>query len=225
MRRFLRELKIMAAIAALAIVTAPAGSKVLAQRETTPGQPGPGQPGPAQPGPGTQKQTPTPRAQQQPRGPSGPAHVQPHQPGPQAPTRAQEPRRSPAPQQVQPTQPQPQAPTRAQEQRQPAQPGATTQTQPGSPSTRATVQLSTEQRTRVRQIVINQGPRATARVNFDIRIGARVPRSEVRLFPLPVAVVEIVPAYQGYLYFYDEEEDVIVVVHPVTFEIVAILPA
>jgi hypothetical protein len=119
-------------------------------------------------------------------------------------------------------------PTRAQQPRQPGapgqQPGDTARDQRG-PSTSVAVQLNDQQRTRIRQVITSQNVQKTARVNFDIRVGVRVPRADVRLFPVPVTIVQIVPAYRGYLYFYLEDEDVIVIVHPTTLEIVAVIPA
>jgi hypothetical protein len=43
------------------------------------------------------------------------------------------------------------------------------------------------------------------------------------LEPLPQTIVEVEPAWQGYLYFLVGDE--IVVVDPYSFEIVAVLPA
>jgi len=57
-------------------------------------------------------------------------------------------------------------------------------------------------------------------VNFDIRIGASVPRS-VTLRPLPPAVVEVVPAYRGYRYVYVRDD--IVIVDPASYAVVAIV--
>lgn len=94
-------------------------------------------------------------------------------------------------------------------------------------STGAAVTLSSEQRSRIREAILRQHnrPRA-ARADFDIRIGERIPRDRLRfvdLEPLPQTIVEVEPAWQGYLYFLVGDE--IVVVDPDSFEIVAILPA
>jgi hypothetical protein len=58
------------------------------------------------------------------------------------------------------------------------------------------------------------------RVEFDVRVGTRVPRT-VRFAPLPARIIEIEPAWRGYEYFLVREE--IVVVDPATMEIVAVL--
>ena len=92
---------------------------------------------------------------------------------------------------------------------------------------RSAVTLSSEQRSRIREVILRQHntPR-TARADFDIRIGERIPRDRLRfvdLEPLPQTIVEVEPAWQGYLYFLIGDE--IVVVDPDSLEIVAILPA
>jgi hypothetical protein len=86
-------------------------------------------------------------------------------------------------------------------------------------------QLSSEQRTKIRTTIINQrNYRHVDRssINFSLSIGVAVPRT-MYLYPLPATVVEVVPVYRGYLFFIVGDE--IVIVHPRTLEIVAILPA
>lgn len=91
----------------------------------------------------------------------------------------------------------------------------------------AAVALSSEQRSRIREVILRQSNRPrTARANFDIRVGERIPRDRLRfvdLEPLPQTIVEVEPAWQGYLYFLIGDE--IVIVDPDSLEIVAILPA
>ncbi|MBO0758240.1 MAG: DUF1236 domain-containing protein [Bradyrhizobiaceae bacterium] len=91
----------------------------------------------------------------------------------------------------------------------------------------AAVALSSEQRSRIREVILRQHNRPRiARADFDIRIGERIPRDRLRfvdLEPLPQTIVEVEPAWQGYLYFLVGDE--IVVVDPYSLEIVAILPA
>jgi Protein of unknown function (DUF1236) len=88
------------------------------------------------------------------------------------------------------------------------------------------VQLSSEQRTRIHDVFVRDRDRfnrfRVSRVEFDLRPGVRVPRS-FHLFTIPSELVEVVPAYSGYLFFYYEDE--IVIVDPVTWEIVAVIPA
>jgi len=91
---------------------------------------------------------------------------------------------------------------------------------------RAATSLSSEQRTRIRQVILRgrHAPRL-ARPDFDIRVGYRIPRERLHfaLLPLPSTIVDIEPTWEGYLYFLVGDE--IVVVDPDTYEIVAVLPA
>ncbi len=59
------------------------------------------------------------------------------------------------------------------------------------------------------------------RANFDVAVGRRVPRS-IHFIPVPEAIYAIAPVWRGYDYF--EVADEIVIVDPVTFEIIAVLP-
>jgi hypothetical protein len=91
----------------------------------------------------------------------------------------------------------------------------------------ASVSLSSEQRSRIRETILHdrRAPRAS-HVDFNVRVGSRIPRNRLRfveLLPLPQTIVEIEPEWQGYLYFLVGDE--IVVVDPDTYEIVAVLPA
>ncbi|MDC7987301.1 DUF1236 domain-containing protein, partial [Rhodoplanes sp. TEM] len=83
--------------------------------------------------------------------------------------------------------------------------------------------LTTEQRTRIRQTIVKEGnaPRVN-NVNFSLSIGTAVPRS-VRLARVPSTVVEIYPAWRAYEYFMVGDQ--IVIVDPNTMHIVAVLPA
>jgi Protein of unknown function (DUF1236) len=89
------------------------------------------------------------------------------------------------------------------------------------------VSLNSEQRTRIRETILHdrRAPRAS-HVDFNVRVGSRIPRNRLRfveLLPLPQTIVDIEPVWQGYLYFLVGDE--IVVVDPDTYEIVAVLPA
>ncbi len=88
----------------------------------------------------------------------------------------------------------------------------------------AAVQLDVTQRTRVRELVLkdSSAPRV-ANVNFSISIGTKVPRDRVQPRPLSTQIIEIVPAYRGYLYFMVGND--IVIVEPNTMEIVAVISA
>jgi Protein of unknown function (DUF1236) len=84
-------------------------------------------------------------------------------------------------------------------------------------------QLTEEQRTRIRQTIID--PRNAPRVghvDFDVRVGTRLPRGRIHLIRVPETLVQIDPAWQDFLYFVYEDE--IVVVDPSDMEIVAVLP-
>jgi hypothetical protein len=92
----------------------------------------------------------------------------------------------------------------------------------GSQGSAKSVQLSSEQRTKIHVTLANQRAERITNANFTIQVGARVPRT-VRFYPLPVEIVEIVPEYQGYDYVLVGDE--ILIIDPETLEIVAVFPA
>jgi hypothetical protein len=102
----------------------------------------------------------------------------------------------------------------------------TAQTEQGN---RGAVSLSSEQRTKIRQTVIaERGAPRVSRADLggiDLRVGAVIPRDRIhfRLAPLPQTIVEIEPAWEGFLYFLVGDE--VVVVDPTTYDVVAVLPA
>jgi hypothetical protein len=85
----------------------------------------------------------------------------------------------------------------------------------------ASVTLTTEQRTRIRESVLVGGhaPRAT-NINFQIRVGTTIPRS-VHLVTVAPEIVEFYPAWRGFMYFVYEDE--IIIVDPRSHKIVAVL--
>jgi hypothetical protein len=84
-------------------------------------------------------------------------------------------------------------------------------------------QLSDEQRTRIRQTIIDaRGAPRIGHADFDVRVGTRIPRGRIHLIAVPEALVQIDPEWQDFLYFVNEDE--IVVVDPNDMEIVAVLP-
>jgi hypothetical protein len=89
--------------------------------------------------------------------------------------------------------------------------------------TSAGVTLSTEQRTRIHDVIVHQGsvPRVNS-VNFALKVGTAVPHS-VHLAPVPSAFVEIEPVWRGFEYFLVADD--LVIVNPRTMEIVAVIPA
>jgi hypothetical protein len=106
-----------------------------------------------------------------------------------------------------------QSPSREQGQTQQRQEG-----QQGQPGGRAeqgrsggsTVNLTTEQRTKIRETVLVGGnaPRVS-NVNFSIRVGTVVP-SSVRVVEVAPVLVEIHPEWRGYMYFVVGDEIIIV---------------
>jgi hypothetical protein len=94
---------------------------------------------------------------------------------------------------------------------------------PSRAGTRAAVNLTSDQKTKIHGIIIGQrsAPRV-AHVDFDVKVGVAVPRTVV-LAPIPETIVTIEPAWRGFEYFLVGDE--IVVVDPATLEIVAVLPA
>jgi type IV secretory pathway VirB10-like protein len=94
---------------------------------------------------------------------------------------------------------------------------------PGRASGGANVQLSQDQRTKIKDVVV--GGRNVARVdsvNFNIRVGVAVPRT-IHVAVLPPEVVTIVPEYRGFEYVVVGDQ--LLIIDPNTLEIVAILPA
>jgi hypothetical protein len=90
-------------------------------------------------------------------------------------------------------------------------------------STNVNVNLSTEQRTRIKEVIVKQksAPRV-ANVNFSLSVGTTVPRT-VKHVVVPQTIVEIHPAWRGFHYFMVGDE--IVIVDPATLEIVAVIEA
>jgi hypothetical protein len=87
----------------------------------------------------------------------------------------------------------------------------------------ANVKLSTQQRTQIRRTVINaRGAPRVGHVDFDVRVGTWVPRDRIHIVPVPETLVQIDPAWSGFLYFVYEDE--VVIVDPSDMQIVAILP-
>jgi len=81
-------------------------------------------------------------------------------------------------------------------------------------------QLNSEQRTKIRQVVVSKRIPKVTNVNFNISVGARVPTT-VRFHPIPAEIVTIHPAWRGYRVILVGSE--LVIVHPRTYEIVAVI--
>ena len=87
----------------------------------------------------------------------------------------------------------------------------------------ASARLSTEQRTKVVNVIRGEHVAPVKNVDFAVTVGTRVPRGRVSLRPLPGEVVTIHPEWRGYEFFLVGDQ--IVVVDPRTLEIVDVLPA
>jgi hypothetical protein len=87
----------------------------------------------------------------------------------------------------------------------------------------ANVSLTTQQRTQIRRTVINaRGAPRVGHVDFDVRVGTAIPRDRIHIVPVPETLVQVDPAWSGFLYFVYEDE--VVIVDPSDMQIVAILP-
>ncbi|MCC6947099.1 MAG: DUF1236 domain-containing protein [Bradyrhizobiaceae bacterium] len=107
-----------------------------------------------------------------------------------------------------------------------SKPGGTTgQTETRTQDSKS-VQINEQQRTRISQTIkqknVNLRHVERTQVNFQINIGAVVPRT-IELHPVPTEIVTIVPAYRGFLYIVVDDE--LLIIHPRTYEIVAVIPA
>jgi hypothetical protein len=93
----------------------------------------------------------------------------------------------------------------------------------GAAGTRANINLTPEKRTRIHEVIVRErnAPRVS-NPNFDVSVGARVPRA-VRFATLPRTIVEIEPAWRGFEYFMIGDQ--IVIVDPRSMEIVAVFEA
>jgi hypothetical protein len=89
-------------------------------------------------------------------------------------------------------------------------------------SSRTSVQLSQDQRTRIQAVIGKEhAPHFSGSEHFDMTVGAKVPR-DVHVAALPEDIVTIVPEYRGFDYIV--VGDNILIVDPVTLEIVAVIP-
>lgn len=87
------------------------------------------------------------------------------------------------------------------------------------------VQLNDQQRTTIRDHVINAGN--APRINegsFDVRVGTVIPREDFRVVrPVPETLVRIDPRWRYFRYFVYQDE--VVIVDPHGWRIVAVVPA
>ncbi len=90
-------------------------------------------------------------------------------------------------------------------------------------ATGTNVQLNEQQRTNIRNTVINAhgAPRVTS-VDFDVTVGTVIPRSRIHVIPVPETLVRIEPDWRGFLYFVYADD--LVIVNPHNMKIVAVVP-
>jgi hypothetical protein len=81
--------------------------------------------------------------------------------------------------------------------------------------------ISPEQETRIRDSVKNAKVDHVAKLAIPLSVGAEVPRN-LHFYPFPKEVAEIAPEYGAYFYVVAAEK--IVVIDPLSYRIVAILP-
>jgi Protein of unknown function (DUF1236) len=91
----------------------------------------------------------------------------------------------------------------------------------GQGAASGSAKLSTEQRTKVTTI-FKQHKVEQTKLNVSVSVGTRIPTS-VHLYPVPVQVIEVYPAWRGFNYILVGDQ--IIIVDPRTHEIVAILEA
>jgi len=83
--------------------------------------------------------------------------------------------------------------------------------------------LTDEQRTRIRSRVIEaRGAPRVGHVDFDVAVGVAIPRGSIHIVPVPRSLVQIDPAWRGFIYFVYKDE--VVIVNPRDMRIVAVLP-
>lgn len=93
----------------------------------------------------------------------------------------------------------------------------------GTNNKKAKTEITAEKKTVIKNKVVNKDVKRVERtsINFDVSVGVAVPRT-VNLVVLPAAVVEVVPEYEGYLYFV-LDDGTLVIVEPGTMEIVYVI--
>jgi uncharacterized protein DUF1236 len=91
----------------------------------------------------------------------------------------------------------------------------------GQGAASGSAKLTTEQHTKITSI-IHQHRVEPAHLNVSVSVGTRIP-SSVHVYPLPVEVIAIYPAWRGYDYILVGDQ--IVIINPRTHEIVAIVEA
>jgi Protein of unknown function (DUF1236) len=106
------------------------------------------------------------------------------------------------------TQPEKGQPKSTQTQPEKGQKGAQGQQQGSQQTSR--VQVSEQERSGVRDRLLKEGKFQKTKLNVSVNVGTRVPQS-VRLLPLPVAIIDLAPAYRGYSYVVLEDETICII--------------
>lgn len=94
-------------------------------------------------------------------------------------------------------------------------------TAPTPPAAKPAPQITSEQRDKIRDSIKNAKVDHIAKLEIPMSVGAEVPRN-LHFYPFPKEVAEIAPEYGAYFYVVAAEK--IVVIDPLTYRIVAILP-
>jgi hypothetical protein len=99
--------------------------------------------------------------------------------------------------------------------------GATSTEQRGGGA--ANVSLNEQQRTQIRETVINsRGAPRVSNVDFSVNVGTVVPRGHIQLVRVPETLIRIEPRWRHYLYFVYNDE--IVIVDPRSMRIIDVMP-
>ena len=85
----------------------------------------------------------------------------------------------------------------------------------------ATVDLSSDQKTRLHAIVAGRNLYRVDHVNFALSVGTRIPRA-MRIYGVPQSIVDIVPQYRGFDYIVVKKD--LLIIDPRTLEILYVLP-
>jgi hypothetical protein len=85
----------------------------------------------------------------------------------------------------------------------------------------ASVDLSSDQKTRLHDIVARGNLHSVDHANFALSVGTRIPRS-VRIYGVPQSIVGVVPQYRGFDYIVVGND--LLIIDPRTLQIVYVLP-
>lgn len=90
----------------------------------------------------------------------------------------------------------------------------------GAAGASGAVNLTQEQRTKISTTIKQTNVRPVTNVNFNISVGATVPRT-IELHPLPATIVEVYPQWRGYRFILVRDE--IIIIEPGSYRIVAVI--